>query len=116
MRCDCWHAPASWGTCISVHALGFLWLRSERVAGWGAEGSATAGGSVWVSWSTGNYSFYPNQQAPSYPTSTIYAPQFADPASYNAVVRAAAGGIFIPLACWKRPWALHVRLHCTLCR
>jgi hypothetical protein len=51
-----------------------------------AEGSPTAGGSVWVSWSTGNYSFYPNQQAPSYPTSTIYAPQFADPASYNAVV------------------------------
>jgi hypothetical protein len=58
--------------------------------GWRAEGSPTAGGSVWVSWSTGNYSFYPNQQAPSYPTSTIYAPQFADPASYNAVVRAAS--------------------------
>jgi predicted phosphodiesterase len=35
-------------------------------------------GSFWVSWATGNDSFVVNQQAPAYPTNTIYAPQTQD--------------------------------------
>jgi hypothetical protein len=51
-----------------------------------AEGSPTAGGSVWVSWSTGFYKIVPNLQAPSYPNATLYAPQFPDLASVASVV------------------------------
>lgn len=54
--------------------------------GWRAEGSPTAGGSVWVSWSTGFYKIVPNLQAPSYPNATLYAPQFPDLASVASVV------------------------------
>lgn len=51
-----------------------------------AEGN-TSSGSVWVSWSTGLSSFFPNQEAPAYPSNTIYAPQTPDPASVASVVR-----------------------------
>ncbi len=52
-----------------------------------AEGSPTAGGSIWVSWSTGFITFYPNLQAPSYPNATLYAPQFQDPTSVASIVQ-----------------------------
>ena len=52
-----------------------------------AEGSPTAGGSVWVSWSTGFITFYPNVQAPFYPNAPLYAPQFPDPASVASIVQ-----------------------------
>ena len=41
---------------------------------------------MWVGWSTGNGTIYPNQQAPYYPNATLYAPQTPDPASYTATV------------------------------
>ena len=41
---------------------------------------------MWVGWSTGNGTIYPNQQAPYYPNATLYAPQTPDPASYSATV------------------------------
>ena len=43
-----------------------------------------------MSWSTGLSSFYPNLQAPLYPTSTIYAPKIPDPASVASTVRPSA--------------------------
>ncbi|CAK0783896.1 hypothetical protein CVIRNUC_007096 [Coccomyxa viridis] len=46
-----------------------------------------AEGTVWVGWSTGNGTIYPNQQAPYYPNATLYAPQTPDPASYSATVQ-----------------------------
>jgi hypothetical protein len=62
-----------------------------------AEGSPSAGGSVWVSWATGNTTFYPNPQAPFYPNATFYAPKIPDPASVASVVSTAV--VHVLLAC-----------------
>ena len=70
--------------CHSMQHTGMLSAGRELVCCC-AEGSPTSG-SFWLTWSTGFYSFYQNQESPSYPTSTIYAPQTPDPASVSSVV------------------------------
>ncbi|KAK9902776.1 hypothetical protein WJX75_005806 [Coccomyxa subellipsoidea] len=64
-----------------------------------AEGS-DAGGSVWVSWATGTETFVSNPQAPAYPTNSLYAPQFQDPATVASVVEwsLTAGGPYTTTA------------------
>ena len=60
-------------------------LQQLMERGVAAEGS-DAGGSVWVSWATGTETFVSNPQAPAYPTNSLYAPQFQDPATVASVV------------------------------
>ena len=89
-----------------------------------AEGSPTAGGSVWVSWSTGFYNIVPNLQAPSYPNATIYAPRFPDQASVASVVRvnhftsqaqpANACMHAAAIMAFKRPWVPAAHCHDAL--